>query len=101
MMRVGIPDYRLPPDVLDAEIQVIVEAGVDIKLNTRVDSVDSLFQQGYDAVFLGPGAHEGMSLGVEGDTLPGVYDGASFLREVNLGGRVDVGRRVFRPAITP
>jgi formate dehydrogenase beta subunit len=94
MMRVGIPDYRLPPDVLDAEIQVIVEAGVDIKLNTKIDSVDKLFEQGYDAVFLGPGAHEGMPLGVEGDTLPGVYEGASFLREVNLGGKVDVGEKV-------
>ena len=94
MMRVGIPDYRLPPEVLDAEIQVIVEAGVDIKLNTRIDSVDSLFEQGYDAVFLGPGAHEGMPLGVEGDKLPGVYDGASFLREVNLGGKVNVGEKV-------
>jgi formate dehydrogenase (NADP+) beta subunit len=94
MMRVGIPDYRLPPEVLDAEIQVITEAGVDIKLNTRIDSVDSLFEQGYDAVFLGPGAHQGMSLGVEGDDLPGVYDGASFLREVNLGGTMDVGEKV-------
>jgi formate dehydrogenase beta subunit len=94
MMRVGIPDYRLPPEVLDAEINIIAEAGVDIKLNTRIDSVDSLLEQGFDAVFLGPGAHEGMSLGVEGDDLPGVYDGASFLREVNLGGRIDVGEKV-------
>jgi NADPH-dependent glutamate synthase beta subunit-like oxidoreductase/ferredoxin len=94
MMRVGIPDYRLPPEVLDAEIDVIKEAGVDIKVNTRIDSVDSLFEQGYDAVFLGPGAHQGMSLGVPGDDLPGVYDGASFLREVNLGGQVKVGEKV-------
>lgn len=94
MMRVGIPDYRLPPEVLDAEIGQITGAGVDIKLNTRIDSVDSLFEQGYDAVFLGPGSHVGMPLGVEGDGLPGVFDGASFLREVNLGNKVDVGKKV-------
>lgn len=94
MMRVGIPDYRLPPEVLDAEIEEITRAGVDIKLNTRIESVDSLFEQGYDAVFLGPGAHSGMPLGVEGDDLPGVYDGASFLRDANLGVKVDLGEKV-------
>jgi NADPH-dependent glutamate synthase beta subunit-like oxidoreductase len=94
MMRVGIPDYRLPPDILENEIDVIKEAGVDIKLNTRVESVDALFGQGYNAVFLAPGAHRGQPLGVAGDTLPGVYDGASFLRDINLGKKVDVGKKV-------
>jgi formate dehydrogenase beta subunit len=94
MMRVGIPDYRLPPDVLDGEIEVIKSAGVDIKLDTRIESVDSLFEQGYDAVFLGPGAHRGMTLGVEGEDSPGVFDGASFLRDANLGVKVDLGNRV-------
>jgi formate dehydrogenase beta subunit len=94
MMRVGIPDYRLPPEVLDGEIDIIKEAGVDIKLNTRIESVDGLFEQGYDAVFLAPGAHIGTGLGVEGDKLPGVYDGASFLRDANLGAKTDIGKRV-------
>ena len=53
MMRVGIPDYRLPPEVLDSEIDVIKEAGVDIKLNTKVESVDGLFDQGYRGRFPG------------------------------------------------
>jgi formate dehydrogenase beta subunit len=94
MMRVGIPDYRLPPEVLDSEIEEIESAGVDIKLNTRIESTDWLFEQGYDAVFLGPGAHRGMPLGVEGDDSPGVFDGASFLRDANLGARVNVGDKV-------
>jgi formate dehydrogenase beta subunit len=94
MMRVGIPDYRLPPAVLDSEIDEIVRAGVDIRLNTRIESVDSLFEQGYDAVFLAPGAHSGMALGVEGEDLPGVFDGASFLRDANLGVKVDLGDKV-------
>jgi formate dehydrogenase beta subunit len=94
MMRVGIPDYRLPPDILDGEIEVIKSAGVDIKLNARIESVDSLFEQGFDAVFLGPGAHRGMTLGVEGEDSPGVFDGASFLRDANLGVKVDLGSKV-------
>jgi formate dehydrogenase (NADP+) beta subunit len=94
MMRVGIPDYRLPPEVLDDEIEVIKQAGVEIKLNTKIESIDGLFDKGFDAVFLGPGAHRGQPLGVEGDNLPGVYDGASFLRDVNLGNKVEVGKKV-------
>jgi len=94
MMRVGIPDYRLPREVLDGEIEEIKRVGVDIKLNTRVESVDWLFDQGYDAVFLSVGAHSGMKLGLEGEDSPGVYDGASFLRDVNLGVKVNVGERV-------
>jgi formate dehydrogenase beta subunit len=94
MMRVGIPDYRLPSEVLDREIEEIQSAGVDIKLNSRVESIDNLFKQGYEAVFLAPGAHIGTALGVEGDKNPGVYDGASFLRDANLGVKVNVGQSV-------
>ena len=60
MMRVGIPEYRLPRDILRDEIREIEAAGVDIRLNTRVDSVDSLFEKGYQAVFLAIGAHKEM-----------------------------------------
>jgi len=94
MMRVGIPEYRLPRDVLSAEIDVIREAGVEIRTDTRVESVDALLGEGYDAVFLGIGAHQGSTTGVEGEDLPGVMDGATFLREANLGRKVDVGDRV-------
>jgi formate dehydrogenase beta subunit len=94
MMRVGIPDYRLPSEILNAEINDIEEAGVEIKLNTKIESLDALFKQGYQAVFLATGAHRGQPLGVDGDKLPGVWDGASFLRDVNLGKKVDVGKKV-------
>ena len=94
LMRVGIPDYRLPPDVLDAEIAKMQRVGVDIKLNTKVESIDWLFEQGYDAVFLALGAHRGMKLGVEGEDSPGVVDGPAFLRDVSLGGKVNVRDRV-------
>ncbi len=94
MMRVGIPDYRLPREVLDGEIEEIKSAGVNIRLNITVESIDWLFEQGYDAVFLALGAHRGMALGVEGDDSLGVYDGASFLREANLGVKVNIGNKV-------
>jgi NADPH-dependent glutamate synthase beta subunit-like oxidoreductase len=94
MMRVGIPDYRLPPEKLDAEIDVIREAGVEVKLNSKVESIDRLFEQGYEAVFAAPGAHRGMKMGVDGEDNPGVFDGASFLREANLGQKINVGQRV-------
>ncbi len=94
MMRVGIPDYRLPKDVLDAEIEEIQKVGVDIKLNTKVESVDGLFQQGYEAMFLALGAHHGTKMGVEGEDSRGVVDGASFLRRVALGEEVDLGNEV-------
>ena len=94
MMRVGIPDYRLPKDILMAEIDEIKAVGVDIKTNTRVESLDNLFEQGYNAIFVALGAHQGMSLGVEGEDDPQVMDCASFLRDVSLGREVEIGNRV-------
>jgi formate dehydrogenase beta subunit len=94
MARVGIPEYRLPRDVLGSEIDDIKSFGVQIVTNTRVGSLDELFRQGFNAVFLGLGAHQGMKLGVEGEDLPGVIESAEFLRRVNLGERIDVGEEV-------
>ncbi len=94
MMRVGIPDYRLPKEVLDAEIDVIRHAGVHLKLNTRIESVDGLFKRGYDAVFLALGAHRGMTLGIKGENRREVMDGAAFLKNVNAGKKVNLGGKV-------
>ncbi len=94
MMRVGIPEYRLPRDILAAEIRDIEEAGVEIKLNHPVESIDSLLQSGFNAVFIGIGSHKGMPLGVDGDRLPGVIDAAEYLRRVNLGERIQIGEKV-------
>lgn len=94
MMRVGIPEYRLPRNILSREIEDIKSAGVDIELNTRIESLDPLFDRGYNAVFLAIGAHQGMQLGVEGETLPGIIESAEFLRRINLGEKIEVGRRV-------
>ena len=94
MMRFGIPEYRLPRDILNAEIKEIENVGVEIKTNTRVDSPESLLKQGYSAVFLAIGAHQCIRMGVEGEDSPGVKGCVPFLREVNLGEKVKVGDRV-------
>jgi len=94
MMRVGIPRYRLPGDVLDAEIAEIEHVGVDIKVNTKIESIDMLYEQGYNAIFLALGAHRGTKLGVEGEDTHGVVDGVTVLRDVSLGRKVDLGNKV-------
>lgn len=94
MMRYGIPEYRLPRNVLDREIACIEKIGVVFALNTRVESLDSLFENGFDAVLLAIGTHDGQKLPVEGAGGPGVLTGIDFMRNVNLGNAASVGRRV-------
>ena len=94
MMRVGIPSYRLPIEVLDREIKEIENVGVEIKTDSRVGSLDELFEQGYNAIFTSVGAHRGTNMGVEGETTSGVVDGVDFLREVDSGKEIDVGDKV-------
>jgi len=95
MMRVGIPHFRLPAELLDKEIKDIQDLGVDIKLNSRVESTQDLFNQGFSAVFIATGAHKGVKMGVPGEDSPGVVDGASFLRQVNLGEKIKPGEKVM------
>ncbi|MCL6479422.1 MAG: FAD-dependent oxidoreductase [Peptococcaceae bacterium] len=94
MMRVGIPEYRLPRDVLDAEIKEIESLGVEIRTNTRVDSLDTLFAEGYSAILVAVGTHQGVKLPIPGADLDGVLVNTTFLREVSLGKKVEVGNRV-------
>ena len=95
MMRVGMPEYRLPRDVLNTEIKEIENLGVDIRTNTRVDSLDALLEGGYNAVLVAVGAHQGQKLPIPGADLDGVLIGTQFLRDVNLGKSVKVGKRVL------
>jgi NADH-quinone oxidoreductase subunit F len=94
MMRYGIPEYRLPREVLAKEIEEIRDIGVDIRVNTRINSVDELFEQGYHAIFLAIGAHQGAKLRIEGEDSPEVMEGVFFLREINMGNEVGVGERI-------
>jgi NADH-quinone oxidoreductase subunit F len=94
MLAVGIPEYRLPKNVLNREIGTIKKLGVDIRLNTPIDSVESLLKDGYQAVFIATGAHRGDKMGIPGEDLNGVFDAIDFLREVNLGKDIKVGEKV-------
>jgi heterodisulfide reductase subunit A-like polyferredoxin len=97
MLRVGIPDHRLPPEVLDRDIEVITNLGVEIKVNTPLGpdlSVDDLFEQGYQAVYLALGAHKGIGLNIPGEKAAGVHQGVDWLRQVNLTGKAPVGKKV-------
>jgi NADPH-dependent glutamate synthase beta subunit-like oxidoreductase len=97
MLRYGIPDYRLPPGVLDAEIDRILELGVELRLNTSVGndvSLDDLRKE-YKAIFVALGAHQGIELRVEGEDAPNVFTGTDFLHRVNSGEQVDVGGKVL------
>ena len=95
MLRVGIPSYRLPRPVLDREIKCIEDAGVEIKTNQQIDSIDKLFGDGFGAVFVAVGAHKGRKLGIDGEENEGIVDGVTFLREVNLGSETSVSTKVL------
>jgi NADH-quinone oxidoreductase subunit F len=94
MLAVGIPEYRLPKNVLNREIETIKKLGVEIRLNTPINDVESLLKDGYQAVFIATGAHKGDKMGIPGEDLNGVFDAIDFLRDVNLGKDVEVGQKV-------
>jgi NADPH-dependent glutamate synthase beta subunit-like oxidoreductase len=83
MMRVGIPEYRMPYDLLQKEVDEVVAKGVELKLNSRVDDAAGLLGE-YQAVFIATGAHTGVKLPIPGNDLPDVYLATDFLREVSL-----------------
>jgi heterodisulfide reductase subunit A-like polyferredoxin len=95
MARVGIPAYRLPHEVLNREIDEILQLGVELKLNHPIRDINSLFAQGFAAIFLAIGAHEPQKLRIPGeDDAVGVFQGVPFLRAVALGEQVHLGDRV-------
>jgi NADPH-dependent glutamate synthase beta subunit-like oxidoreductase len=95
VLRYGIPEYRLPKDVLADEIARIEALGVDLRCGVHVGSdVPWAELAQFDAVFAAIGVHESRPLGIPGEDDGGVRSGLDFLREVNEGGRPDVGERV-------
>ncbi|MBU0701433.1 FAD-dependent oxidoreductase [bacterium] len=97
MLRYGIPEYRLPKEVLDAEIASICRHGIEIKCNTALGrdfTIDSLMADGFDAVFVGIGAHGSYNLGVDGDGLNGVLSAVDFLRDMGLNKEIRFKGRV-------
>ncbi|GAB4293508.1 MAG: hypothetical protein Kow0090_07850 [Myxococcota bacterium] len=96
VMRYGIPEYRLPKKVLDAEIELLSDIAVKFSMETFVGRDISFeeLEKGYDAVFFAPGVHKERELGVKGEDMPGVIKGLDFLRAINTGKRPDIGRKV-------
>ncbi len=102
MLRLGVPEYRLPTEIIEREVQDILDLGVELKLNHYVENLDSLFEAGFEAVLIAVGAHEGVRLPIPGADLEGVLINTHFLRDVRLGkyqnGAADVhplGKRIM------
>jgi NADPH-dependent glutamate synthase beta subunit-like oxidoreductase/ferredoxin len=96
MMRYGIPEYRLPRDVLDAEIKELENLGVIIKTDKKAESLDRLLvDEEYDAVLVAVGAHKGKKLPIPGADLEGVLMGLDFLRAVNTNKTIQMGKKVL------
>lgn len=97
MMRYGIPSFRLPRNVIDAEAQVIEDLGATFRFNTRLgkDVTLAQLQREFDAVFLGLGAQKASAMRVPGEDLPGVLSGIGFLGEASRNERLPIGKRVM------
>ncbi|HEU4413640.1 MAG TPA: FAD-dependent oxidoreductase [Candidatus Angelobacter sp.] len=98
MLYLGIPEYRLPRDVVEAQVREILATGdVTLKLNQRAGkdfSIEDLRSQGFDAVLIAVGAHRSRDLSIPGVDLDGVYKGIDFLLNVNLGYKFTIGKKV-------
>ena len=99
MALYGIPSYRVPPSVIDSEVAEVEKLGVEFRYNSPVENADALFEQGYEAVFIGIGCQGGDTLGIPGDDLPGVVDSPTYLRAatmglVNTASGIQTGRKV-------
>ncbi len=96
MLRYGIPDYRLPQDILDQDIESITQLGVEIKCDTPLgeDLTLTQLESDYDAVYLAVGCQEGYTLGIPGEESEGVVQGVDLLKDLGLGKEVSMGSKV-------
>ena len=94
LLRWGIPEHRLPRDILAKEIEYVKQHGVEIVTGKRVETLDELRKQGFDAIFLGTGAYVSTKLRVNGEDAKGVYHALDFLYRVNDHQKVDLGKKV-------
>jgi NADPH-dependent glutamate synthase beta subunit-like oxidoreductase len=98
MLRLGVPEYRLPRELIRLEVNAILSLGVELKLNSAIGrdfTIAELKRQGYQAVFIAIGAHKSRDLRIEGVELDGVFRAVDFLLNVNLGYRVELGNKVI------
>ncbi|MEW6482343.1 MAG: FAD-dependent oxidoreductase [bacterium] len=93
MMRYGIPEYRLPKDILDAEIEKIIKLGVEVKTNAKIKK-DEISNLNFDAIFIAIGCQKDIKLGIAGEDLSHVISGIKLLRDVAYGKKPDLGKNV-------
>jgi len=94
LLRYGIPEYRLPKEVLDNDISYIQELGVEIKTKSPVEDLAEVFNQGYAAIFIASGAQGSQKMGIPGEETSGVIHALDFLRMVNAGVDIKLGNKV-------
>lgn len=97
MLMLGIPEYRLPRKILATDIEYIKSAGLDIKTNSvfgKDFTLDDLYNQGYQAIYIATGAHQSLKLDIPGENIEGVYPGMKALSSLNLGKDIKIGKRV-------
>ncbi len=94
MLRYGIPEYRLPKEILDNEINYVRELGAEIKTNTAIQNIDAIFGQGYKAIFLATGAWVSQKMDIPGEDAKGVMHAIDFLKQVSDGKKVELGNKV-------
>ena len=98
MLRLGVPEYRLPRELIRLEVNTILSLGVELKLNSAIGrdfTISDLKQRGYKSLFVGIGAHKSRDLTIPGVELDGVFRAVDFLLNVNLGYRVELGNKVI------
>lgn len=97
MLRYGIPDFRLPADVLNDEIGLLVQIGIEFVTNFEIGKAGGLrglLENGFDALFLGTGAQKGLNLGIDGEDAPNVWNALEFLKRSRAGDPPRLGRKI-------
>lgn len=97
MLWLGVPEYRLPREIIQKDIEYILSTGIEVRLNTPLNpnyTLENLKSEGFNAVYLAVGTQKGKELNIEGKEFDGVFNGIDFLLNVNKGYQVKVGKKV-------
>jgi len=98
VLRYGIPEFRLPKEILDYEYSILPKMGIECRMGVTVGkdiTIDEIFKQGFDAVFVGNGAAEALKTGIPGEDLKGVFTAEEYLRKANRGEPIESGKKVL------
>ncbi len=96
MLKLTLPEYRLPKNIVDREVKNITALGVEIEVNKKIENLKELKEQGFDCLFVSVGTHDTTKLDVEGSSLEGIVSCLDFLRDANIGDKKDLrGKKVM------